>query len=89
MLEGVNPKRVPEPISELKQGIAVLVIQGGSRWLVSRNQDEALTVFEPGHVLDQIAKHSDILAIPSTEDLHILQHVLSVVALAGGVGHVL
>lgn len=82
MLIRAHTNGVPVSIAKLEKSIAVLVIQGGSRWLVARDQDEALTILKPLYILNHALEDRDVLALTTSKDLYILQTVLAIVALA-------
>jgi len=81
--------RVSIPLSKLVKGIAVLIIEGRHSRLVSGNDDEAFTGCKPGHVLNHVLEYWHVLTVSSSEDLDVLERMLTVVTLARSVGHVL
>ena len=80
--ERADTNGVAVALAKLEERIAVLVVQSGYSRLVTSDDDEAFTVTQPDHILDHVLEDWYELAIPAAEDLHVLQHVLAVVALA-------
>jgi hypothetical protein len=44
---------------------------------------------QPGHILNHVFEDGDVLAVPASENLHVLQRMLSIVTLASAVGQAL
>lgn len=77
--EGADTNSVPVAFAEFKQGIAVLVIEGSDGGLVTGDNDEAFGI-NPRDVINHVLEDGHVLSVSSTEDLHVLQHVLTIVA---------
>ena len=80
--EGTNTDRVSIAFAKLKESIAVFVVEGCNSRLISSNDDELFTRFDPVDIIDHVLEDGDELTLAASENLHVLQAVLAVVALA-------
>ena len=87
--KGADLDRVTEALAELESGLALAVIQGRRCRLLSRDYYEFFAVWGPLYILNLIIECRNESPGLSLVYFYILERVLSVIALAGGVVQVL
>lgn len=83
--EWANSDRVSESLAKLEMGLTLSVVHGSSGRLLTRNYDEVLSICSPLNVLHLIVEYRNVSPSFALVYSYILQRMLSIVTLTGGV----
>jgi hypothetical protein len=87
--ERAHADSVAVPLSKFEKRCAVLIVECCDRWLDASNDDEILAVGQPANIVNRVVETRHERAVSPTENLDVLQCVLSIITLSGLVGVVL
>lgn len=87
--EGAHADSVAVPLSKFEKRCAVLIVQCCNGWLDASDDDEILAVGKPANIVNRVVETRHERAVSPTENLDVLQRVLSIITLSGLVGVVL